>query len=309
MAHCRHPTVRMVPWVLVTLAACGGHPGPPPSPEPSSTLVRRDYDQVCRIDPRKKPVLRVSEIFDTIGLGPQLARIAVRPLPADSQSRSEHWRTLDFITRYGRGGNPGPMGVWQTDLDSSAARRVEVILDKRVRRLPRLLEPAGFRTVVIFSPHPTAATAPAVVCLPHMRHGRYQRPPGLPTDVSTWLESDNFRPRWSPYGRDPTATVRIHLDRRGRVTEVDSLAGDSTSVEKTRVIIAALHFYPALRNGEGVPTEFVQSFAFLRGRAPKYSRRSAALSARRPPLPQAHARSRGAGCTSRCARSGRPSRS
>jgi len=292
----------MASWVVVTLAACGGHPAPPPSPQPSRTLVRRDYDQVCRVDRRKKPVLGVSEIFDTTGLGSQLARVAARPLPADSESGSERWRTLDFITRYGRDGDPGPMGVWQTDLDSTAARRVEAILDERVRRLPPLLEPTGFRTVVVFSPHPAAATAPAVVCLPHMRHARYQRPPGLPTDVSTWLESNDFRPRWSPYGGDPTATVRIHLDREGRVTAVDSLAGDSTSVEKTRAIIAALHFYPALRNGEGVPTEFVQSFAFLRGHGPE-------LSARRPPLPPAHARSRGAGCTWRCARSGRRSRS
>lgn len=242
------------------LSACG-HLARTPAP-PLTTLVRRDYDQVCRIDFRKRPFLRASEIFDTMGLGGQLASLHVPPLPPDPQTGIRHWQTLDFITRYLRNGRPGPMGVWQTTLDSTGAARVRRILRRRARRLPALLEPTGFRTVVRFTPRPTVATAAAVTCLPHMMHGRNQPPHGLPRNVTTWMGRSWFRSGRMPGGWGPTATVRIHLDAAGRVTAVDSVAGDSLSVARARTVVATLRFYPALENGEGRAVAFLQSFTF-----------------------------------------------
>lgn len=266
MPHARGPTLRVVPWVVATLAACA-HPAPPTPVQASrETLVRRHYDQVCRIDRGEKPTLRVSEILDTAGLAAELAGIRVRPLPPDSQSSRTRWRTLDFITRYGRDGHPGPMGVWETTLDSTDAARVGVILRGRIKRLSGLLTPKGFRTVVVLSPRPTVMMASPVACLPHMVHREGERPKGLPRGVSTWLEADRFRPRPRAFLRDPTATVRIHLDQEGRVTAVDSLAGDGATMTRTRAIITQLHFDPALRNGEAVVGSLVESFSFPDGR-------------------------------------------
>lgn len=267
MTHSRSIAARALPWVAIVVSACG-HPAPPPAPGPVNTLVRRDYDQVCQVDWRQGPLLNISEIFDTAGLGAELEHIHAPPLSPDSRSGRRRWRSLDFITRYRRDGHPGATGVWQTTLDSASTLRVRDVLRERIRRIPSLLEATGLRTVVVFTPSPTVSTASPVVCLPHMRHARNQRPVGLPRNVSTWLEPSYFRPgRWRR-SIDPTATVRIHLDADGTVTAVDSLDGDSTSVERTRAIVAALRFYPALQNGEGRAVEFVQSFAFLSDEKP-----------------------------------------
>lgn len=242
---------RVLLCATVALSACG-HLARTPTP-PEGTLVRRDYDQVCRIDLSRWPLFRASEIFDTVGLSAQLASLHMPPLSPDAQTNIRRWQTLDFITRYLRDGRPGAMGVWQTTLDSTEAARVQRILRSRVRPVPSLLEPTGFRTVVRFTPRPTVVTAPAVTCLPHMVHGRNQPPSGLPKGVSTAMG-------FSTPG--PTAVVRIHLDAAGRVTAVDSVYGDGTLVARARAIVAALRFYPALVNGEGRAVAFLQSFTF-----------------------------------------------
>jgi hypothetical protein len=255
-----------VPWLLVPLiAACAkALPLPPPPPE-GTDLVRRHFDQVCHVESESRPAIPASEIFDTLGLAAGLATVVGRPLPLDARSAAVRWRTLDFITRYARDGQLSTAGVWTTTLDSVAALVVDSILTARIQPLPGLLESEGFRTVVVFAPRPTLEVAPAVVCLPHIMHEPNQRPAGLPSDVSTWRE---FR---SPgrLARSPrTATLRIGLDREGRVTALDSLAGDSATLAAARDVIYALHFDPALRNGEPILGELVQSFAFPPGYIP-----------------------------------------
>lgn len=261
-------TVRIASGLLVILAACTTTPPPPPAPPASETLVRRHYDQVCQVEPEDTPAILASEILDTVGLATDLANVDAPPLPRASQSAAVRWRTLDFISRYGRDGRPGAAGVWETTLDSAAASQVDSILRARVRSLPGLLEGEGFRTVVEFSPRPTITVGSPVVCLPHVMHERDTRPPGLPVEVSTWLEAGPLRPRPGFGSSRPTATLRIHLDLEGTVTALDSLAGDAVAVAAARHIISQLRFDPALRNGEPILGEIAQSFGFRDGYLP-----------------------------------------
>lgn len=252
---------------LLWLGACIRSAPGPPSPL-SDDLVRRHYDQVCMVDRTAKPVLRVGEMFDTAGLGAELTAIGAPPLPAEGRSRSARWRTLDFITRYGRDGRPRRAGVWETTLDSASASRVGETLASRVRPLSGLLSAEGFRVTVTFAPLPVVDIAPPVVCLPHVIHAAGQRPPGLPEEVATWLEPSPYRPRAGTGTGRLSATVRIRLDREGSVLAIDSLAGDSLTVSATREIVRALRFDPALRNGEAIAGELIQSFRFRPGYLP-----------------------------------------
>jgi hypothetical protein len=160
------------------------------------------------------------------------------------------------------------MGVWETTLDSVAARHVDGILRARVRSLAGLLESEGFRTIIVFSARPSIEVGTAVVCLPHVKHERDMRPPGLPVEVATWLESGGFRPRAGGLSGREVATLRIHLNKEGVVTALDSLSGDSVAMAASRDIISRLSFDPALRNGEPVLGEIVQSFGFRAGYLP-----------------------------------------
>jgi len=261
-------TRRIARGLLVMLAACTTTPPPPPAPPASDNLVRRHYDQVCQIEPGEAPAILASEILDTVGLATDLANVDAQPLPRGSQSAAVRWQTLDFISRYSRDGRPGVAGVWETTLDSAAAFQVDSILRARVRSFPGLLESEGFRTVVVFSSRPTITVGPPVVCLPHVQHERDTRPPGLPVEVSTWLGSGRVRPRPGFAGSRPTAMLRIHLDREGTVTALDSLAGDAVAMAAARDIISQLRFDPALRNGEPILGEIVQSFGFRDGYLP-----------------------------------------
>lgn len=224
-------------------------------------MVRRHFDQACRIDSQSRPPIPASEIFDTLGLAARLAAVEDRPLPLDARSDAVRWHTLDFITRYARSGRPSTSGVWTTTLDSADAVVAGSILTARIRPLPGLLRSEGFRTVVVFAPRPTLEVAAPVVCLPHIVHEEGQRPTGLPTDVSTWRE---FRSSGRSARSPGQATLRIALDRRGVVVALDSVAGGSAAVAAARNVVRGLRFDPALRNGEPVLGELVQSFAFRR---------------------------------------------
>lgn len=255
-------TWRGLVGLTLLLAACSNAQPLPPAPAPleAGSLVRRHFDQVCRVQPGDRPVVHAYEIFDTGGLSEELAAIGVQPLPPDSNSTIPRWRTLDFISRYSRDGQPGIMGVWETSLDSTSALQVEGILRERAQAISGLLEPEGFRTVAVLSNRPTLEVAPAVTCIPHVRHERGERPRGLPDGMILRLVPPLFRPRPGAANAQTTATMRVRLDREGTVTAVEPLAGDSVAIAAARTILSRLQFDPALRNGEPVLGEVVYSF-------------------------------------------------
>lgn len=246
--------------LVATLVACAGPaPAPPPPPE-SPDLVRRHYDQSCRIDFMDRPAVRADEILDMAGLPEELSRVPAAPT-GRSPAGELQWPTLDFIARYEGDGTPRLAGVWETTLGAEAVVDAERILKRRVRPLSGLLEPEGFRVVVELSPRSSIEIGSAVVCLPHVTHEPYRRPVGLPDEVTTWFD---FRTR-RPALESDVASVRVHLDRDGVVTALDSVAGGETAVIAAREIIGRLRFDPALRNGEAIPSSVVQSFRFRPG--------------------------------------------
>lgn len=249
-------------WLTVLLAACSNAQPLPlaPAPPEAEGLVRRHFDQVCRVQAEDRPVVHAYEIFDTVGLSEELAVVGAQPLPPDSDSTTPRWRTLDFISRYSRDGQPGIMGVWETSLDSTSALQVEGILRERARAISGLLEPKGFRTVAVLSNSPTLEVSPAVTCIPHVRHDRGERPSGLPDGMILRLMSPLFRPRPGATNAQTTATMWVRLDRDGTVTAIEPLAGDSVAIAEARNILSQLQFDPALRNGEAVLGEVVYSF-------------------------------------------------
>ena len=253
---------RGVGWLIVLLAACTSAPLLPPAPPVAEGLVRRHFDQVCRVQAGDLPVVQVSEIFDTLGLSEALAEIGAQPFPLEPGSTRVRWRTVDFISRYGRDGKPGIMGVWDTSLDSASALRVERILRGRARAISGLLVPEGFRTVAVLSNYPTLEVAPPVACAPHVKHDRGERPRGLPDGVALTNMTNRFRPRRLGARASSTAMVQLRLDREGTVTEVEPLAGDSVVMAAARNIISRLQFDPALRNGEAVAGQAAYSFRF-----------------------------------------------
>ncbi len=258
-------------WLTVLLAACSNAQPLPPAPAPpeAGSLVRRHYDQVCRVQTGDRPVVQAYEIFDTVGLSEELAAVGAQPLPPDPNSPTPRWRTLDFISRYSRDGQPGILGVWETSLDSTSALHVEGILRERARAISGLLEPEGFRTVAVLSNRPTLEVAPAVACTPHVRHVRGERPRGLPDGMILRLVAPLFRPRPGAANAQTTATIRVRLDREGTVTAVEPLAGDSVAIAAARNILSQLQFDPALRNGEAVLGEVVYSFRPSAGYVPR----------------------------------------
>ena len=154
------------------------------------------------------------------------------------------------------------MGRWEASLDSATTIEVEAILIGRVRRLPGLLAPEGFRAVAELSAQPTVRMEPAVVCLPHIRHGDEDRPEGLPEGVSATRIRTRYRPRRSGVQDPQVAVVRVHLDRSGAVATVEALSGAAHRIDGARDVVSRLSFDPGLRNGEGVPSEIVISFRF-----------------------------------------------
>lgn len=154
------------------------------------------------------------------------------------------------------------MGVWESTLDPSSAGALEGALTPRVRQLPGLLFPEGFRLVATLSPGAEVVVAPPVACLAHIDHEAGARPDGLPEGVSTVRERSRYRPRSGVPPEAGQATVRIHLDREGVVIEVDSIVGDEVALSAARDILLRLSFDPALRNGESEPSEIVQTISF-----------------------------------------------
>ncbi len=246
--------------ILGALAPCACASGAAVSRAPVEArpdIVRRHWDQACSTGDRTSTFVRVAELFDTVGLGRELAELRLVPRPL-----APPWPMVDFVTRYGVDGRPTRMGVWEPTVDPGISERVETILSTRARPLPSLLEPTGFRTRVVFATRPRFEVAAPVVCLPHVVHERGRRATGLPDTVGTWGGRTTVRE-----GDDSTAVVRIVVDPGGTVRSVVPIQGTTRAVEAARGVIAGLRFEPALSNGEPVQGELLQTFRFRRGPA------------------------------------------
>jgi len=196
--------------------------------------------------------VRVSELFDTVGLGDRLGRIGVKPLPL-----APPWPLYDFIVRYDARGRPVASGTWDATVDSTLAAVLEAELRGRIRPLSGLLEPTGFRSQVVFARRVTFDLAGPVECLPHLVHEEGKRATGLPDDVTTWGGRGSVRP-------DDTrqAMVRIHVDATGAVRTMEDVAGSPEALARVRTVIPLLRFEPALSNGVPVPGVLLQGFRF-----------------------------------------------
>jgi len=245
--------------VLVGALSCGpGVATTNPTPrEGPVDIVRRHWDQACTTQERETAFVEVAELFDTAGLGRELSAVRLVPRPL-----TPPWPIVDFIVRYGVDGRPSRVGLWEPTTEPGVATEVEGILSKRVRPLPGLLEPTGFRTRVVFAIRPRFETAGPVVCLPHMVHDRGKRATGLPDTVGTWGGRAAVRE-----GDDSTAVVRIVVGEGGSVRSVAALQGTDRAVRAARQVIAGLRFEPALRNGEAIEGELIQTFRFRRTRS------------------------------------------
>lgn len=240
------------PWMAAFLAACAPKPPEPPAPPAPSGLHHRHYDQVCSSTGKVPTDLRLEELFDTTGLGGELARVGVRPLPLVPP-----WPLYEFISQYGADGRALDSGTWDATVDSAMAAGLEASLRGRVRRLPPLLHPSSYRTRVTFARRVTMALARPVTCMPHMAHPPGGRPYGLQTNVTTWGALGRSR-----RVDDRTAIVRITVAPDGRVLSVEGLSGTSGMVDRARAQVARLRFDPALRNGLPVEGALVQGFRF-----------------------------------------------
>ena len=238
-------------WTMLAVAGCSSTP--PAVPEPTgAALVPRHWDQVCNESRRKPTAVRISELFDTAGLGATLAEIGIKPLPL-----APPWPLYDFITRYDASGRPLVAGTWDATTDPAVTSALEGELKARVRPLGGLLEPTGFRSRIVFARRVTFDVAGPVECMPHMVHRSGERPLGLPDHVTTWGGSVFVRE-----GDTTTAVVRIHVERDGSVFRVEEVGGAPRTLERTRDVIRRLSFEPALSNGVPVRGVLVQAFRF-----------------------------------------------
>ena len=238
-------------WTWVSCAA--SRPPPPPVlPPPLSQgdVVRRHADQVCQESRDTIGYVAVDELFDTVGLADEIAAAVSLPTPATADAYS-----LDFIIRYGADGAATASGVWASTLDEAPTRLAATILAARVLPLGRLIKAAGFRSRLSFHPRATVALGRPIVCSPHLRHAEGMRPTGMPDGV-----------RLVGYiGREPgdsAILVRVSIDERGDVVDIESIWGTAAALERAREIIALLTFDPALQNGEGVPGRTRFGFTF-----------------------------------------------
>jgi hypothetical protein len=240
-------------WLVLTGTACRPAP-PPPPPSRGPDIVRRHWDQVCRPQGRAPAAPRVTELFDTAGLGSQLQDEGLR-VPT-RVGRTPH---VDFVSRYQADGRLLASGLWESTVDPAAANGIAQILRSRARSPIRLLQPEGFRVRLSLTPWPVLALASAIECVPHMVHRDGRPPVGLPDTVRTWAGGAHLGE-----GNDTTVTVNILIDERGRVLEVTRHAGSDHAVDAARDIIGQLRFDPPLRNGEPIRAWLRQSFRFRR---------------------------------------------
>lgn len=234
-------------WIA---AACARAAPPAPAP-PAGEVVPRHWDQVCDATRTRAGGLVVSELFDTVGLASVLGR-AVQPRPL-----TPPWPLYDFIVRYDARGAAVASGTWDATVDSAVASSLEHELRSRIRALPGLLEPTGFRAQAVFGRRTTFGLAGPVECIPHMVHLPGERPAGLPAHVRTWGGST-----YVAEGDTTTAVVRIHVAADGRVARVEAVRGSPVVVDRTRAVVARLRFDAALRNGVPVAGELLQAFRF-----------------------------------------------
>jgi hypothetical protein len=243
----------LIVCLLVAVQACRTTPPAPPSP-PGSDIVRRHWDQACQ--PRGAPpaALRITELFDTTGLGGELEEKGLR-----SPTRVGQRPRVDFVSRYGADGRLAASGSWESTVPAHLTEGITDVLRSRARSPVGLLEPEGFRVRLTLTPWPILSLAPAIECMPHMIHRDGEPPVGLPDTVRTWAGSARVRE-----GDDSTAAVSILVDERGSVVEVRKQGGSDRAFDAARDVIRQLRFDPPLRNGEPVRAWLRQSFRFRR---------------------------------------------
>ena len=254
----RHVLVRRagVPALLLA-AVLAGCRTPPPAPvaptSPAPALYYPHWDQVCReARPTPQPI-RVSEVFDTVGLG---AAVASVPLGVGAPGGARP--SVDYVAHYHADGSVAVDGLWTATIDSTSAAAVASVLGRRVKRLGALLGPTSFRAHLALKPTPRLELRPAIDCLPHIAHEEGRPPTGLPADVRL-TQGRGSRP-----GHDESSEVRITLGASGEVTALERRGGYEHTFRAAERVIRGLRFDPPSSNGLPAPGTVVQTVTFSR---------------------------------------------
>jgi len=248
-----HGAARVAAWLVLAGTACRGTPPAVPAPA-QLDIVRRHWDQACQPVGAAPKAPKITELFDTAGLGSELEGAGLR-LPT-RVGRAPH---VDLVSRYRADGRLLASGLWESSVDSAAAEQIGAVLRSRARSPLPLLQAEGFRARLTLTPWPTLSLASAIECMPHMIHGEGEPPVGLPDTVRTWAGSARVRE-----GDESTVTVDLLIDEEGRVLEVTKHAGGDDAFVEARAVIRQLRFDPPLRNGEAIRAWLRQSFRFRR---------------------------------------------
>ena len=239
----------------VSLAACGtAPPAPvpaPPSPAPAALLHYPHWDQVCREARASVDPSRVSEVFDTVGLGEAVSAVSTSGTPSGAGRPS-----VDFVTHYRADGRVEVSGLWAATIDSASATAVATLLSRRVKPLGPLLGRTSFRSHLELRPTPRLELRPAIDCLPHIGHEEGKPPTGLPAGVRL-TQGRSMRP-----GQDASSEVRVSLAPSGEVTAVERRGGYDRTFRRAEAVIRGLHFDPPLSNGLPVEGSVVQTVTF-----------------------------------------------
>jgi len=102
-----------VAWTCAALmvTACAGRAPEPPSPMDSDDISRRHWDQACQPARSSAGPMKITELFDTVGLGADLEREGLRP-----QARVGEAPRVDFIARYLADGQVLATGLWEASV-------------------------------------------------------------------------------------------------------------------------------------------------------------------------------------------------
>lgn len=243
----------LISCVLLAAQACTATP--PSLPAPSGPgIVPRHWDQVCQPRGSLPAAVRITELFDTAGLGLELQDEGLR-VP----TRVGRTPRLDFISRYDADGRLVEAGTWASTVDDGLTQGLTRVLRRRARSTLGLLEPEDFRARLTLTPWPVLSLAPTIECMPHMVHGEGEPPLGLPDSVTTWAGGARVAA-----DDHVTVTVNILIDEGGSVVEVRRELGSQDAFDAARDVVNRLRFDPPLQNGRPVRAWLRQSFRFRR---------------------------------------------
>lgn len=252
----RHALVRRdgIPALLVAalLAGCSTPPPLPVAPpSPAPVLLYPHWDQVCREARSTPQPIRVSEVFDTVGLGTAVAAVPIG-VGAPGGARP----SVDYVAHYHADGSVAVDGLWSATIDSTSAAAVAAELARRVTPLGPLLGRTSFHAHLALKPTPRLELRPAIDCLPHIAHEEGQPPTGLPAGVRL------TQGRASRAGYDASSEIRISLSSAGEVTAVERRSGYEDTFHAAEQVIRGLRFDPPSSNGLPVAGTVVQTVTF-----------------------------------------------